>query len=124
MLLMLLIPQQRRINFVNKNLVEDLVALVLKNGIPVRNIPLQNLNLKCNDDMLLYVKKGIFWELINFCDNRTNYDSSLKYEPYGPVSLSMWLHSSNYTREYLYETEIQKDGYYCDHRNSKSWIFS
>lgn len=92
--------------------------------VPVRSIPLLDLNIKCNDDMLIYSDKGLFWELIDLCETRTDYDSSSKYEPYGPVSLSMWIHSSEYTREYLYETEIQKDGYYCDHKNLQSWKFS
>ena len=92
--------------------------------VPVRTYPLTEINTQMNDDMLIYSGKGLFWELIDLCESRTDYDPSLKYEPYGPVSLSRWLHSTDYTREYLYENEIQKDGYYCDHKNLQSWKFS
>ena len=63
-------------------------------------------------------------ELIDFAKKRTDIDSTKKYEPYGPVSLSMWLDKCKYSRIYMFEDEIQQDGYYCDHKNSQSWKFS
>lgn len=93
--------------------------------IPVRSLPRQKqVDIKTNDDMLVYTRKGIFHELLEFCFNRTDVDSSRKYEPLGPVSLSMWLHSTQYTREYMYEWEIQEKGTYCNHINKNSWKFS
>lgn len=92
--------------------------------VPVRTHPYSSINIKINDDMLIYSDKELFWELIDLCESRTDYDPSLKYEPYGPVSLSRWIHSSDYSREFLYESEIQKNGYYCEHKNLQSWKFS
>ena len=92
--------------------------------VPVRSIPgVKSINTKSNDDMLIYSRPGVFYELLEFINNRDDIDESKKYEPYGPVSLSQWLHSTNYTREYLYESEIQLDGYYCNHLNGQSWRF-
>lgn len=93
--------------------------------IPVRSFPREKeRDFKRNDDMLLYSKPGIFSELIDFAKNRTDIDSTKKYEPYGPVSLSMWLDKCKYSRIYMFEDEIQQNGYYCDHKNSQSWKFS
>ena len=93
--------------------------------IPVRSFPREKKrDLKRNDDMLLYSKPKIFGELIDFAKNRTDVDLTKKYEPYGPVSLSMWLGKCNYKRIYMFENEIQQDGYYCDHKNNQSWKFS
>lgn len=90
--------------------------------IPVRSFPNQeHINHRFNDDMLLYSDKSLFMELIKFCLNRKEYDTTVPYEPFGPVSLSMWVHSVDYTREYLYEWEIQKNGIYCNHFGSQSW---
>ena len=93
--------------------------------IPVRSRPREiKVDLKSNDDMLIYAQKGIFHEVLDFIDKRKDIDNTKKYEPYGPVSLSMWLHSTKYTREYLFENEIQENGYYCNHLNGRSWSFS
>jgi mannosyltransferase OCH1-like enzyme len=92
--------------------------------VPVRVHPLSKVNIQVNDDMLIYTKKDILWELIEVCEGRTDYDKKTEYEPYGPVSLSRWLHSSNYSREYLYENEIQKNGVYCEHRNLQGWKYN
>ena len=93
--------------------------------VPVRSRPMEKVpDIKSNDDMLIYTRQGIFYELLEFINTREDIDESKKYEPYGPLSLSRWLHKSNYTREYLYETEIQQNGYYCNHLNKGSWIFS
>jgi len=92
--------------------------------VPVRTLPRQKeIDLKCNDDMLIFSKPGLFHELLEHCFNRTDYDISKKYEPLGPVSLSGWLHSTNYSREYLYEWEIQENGSYCIHANRNSWKY-
>ena len=92
--------------------------------VPVRSIPgIKTVDLKSNDDMLIFARPGIFNELLEFINSRTDIDKSKKYEPYGPVSLSQWLHSTEYTREYLYESEIQVNGYYCNHLNGQSWRF-
>jgi len=93
--------------------------------VPVRSFPNQNsINYRFNDDMLLYSDKGLFGELIKFCFSRKDIDETSPYEPFGPVSLSKWLHSNDYTREYLYEWEIQKDGIYCSHLGNNSWKYS
>ena len=93
--------------------------------IPVRSFPREKyIDYKRNDDMLLYARKGIFNELLEFIDNREDIDYERGYEPYGPVSLSMWLHSSSYSRIYLHEKEIQENGYYCEHKNNMSWKVS
>ena len=91
--------------------------------IPVRKfLHLPELDID-NDDMLIYADKGLFWELIEFAVNRTDIGNE-KYEPFGPVSLSRWLQQVPYTREYMYEREIQSNGYYCNHLNGQSWRFS
>ena len=92
--------------------------------VPVRQHPRQKeIILKQNDDMLIYAKKGIFYDFLEFIDNRQDIDTTLKYEPYGPISLSRWLHFTDLKRIYLFEEEIQENGYYCDHKNKKSWNF-
>ena len=92
--------------------------------IPVRRQQhTQQVSVKDNDDMLLYTEKGLFYELLEYISQRTDIDLTQRYEPYGPVSLSMWLHSTDYTREYMYEGEIQSNGYYCNHNNGLSWKF-
>jgi|GEM_PF-4292113 len=93
--------------------------------VPVRSLPMGKVdNVRFNDDMLIYSRQGIFYELLEFINTREDIDESKKYEPYGPLSLSRWLDTSSFTREYLYETEIQQNGYYCNHLNKRSWIFS
>lgn len=93
--------------------------------VPVRSRPREkSVDFKSNDDMLIYARKGIFYELLEFINNREDIDTTKKYEPYGPVSLSMWLHNSDYSREYLFDNEIQENGYYCSHLNGRSWSFS
>lgn len=90
--------------------------------IPVRSLPGTNkVNFNTLDDMLLYSDKNIFGDLIQFARTRKDIDTTKKYEPFGPVSLSMWAKEVDYTREYLYEWEIQKNGIYCDHLGSQSW---
>lgn len=92
--------------------------------VPVRSWPLQQqINIRANDDMLIYAKKGLFNRLLEFIEKRKDIDYSRKYEPFGPVSLSKWLHSIKNSRIYLYESEIQKNGYYCNHINGESWRF-
>ena len=93
--------------------------------IPVRQQPRQKeIDLKMNDDMLIYARKGIFYELLDFIDNREDIDVTRPYEPYGPVSLSKWIHGNSYSKVYLFENEVQQNGYYCDHKNSQSWKFN
>lgn len=93
--------------------------------IPVRQFPQdKRVEYKRNDDMLLYARKGVFYDLLKFIDEREDYDFSKRYEPYGPVSLSRWVHSTKLKRVYLFEKEIQENGYYCEHNNSLSWKFS
>ena len=89
--------------------------------VPVRQFPFSAVNEKMNDDMLIYAEKGVLWDLIEYISKRTDIDQSKKYEPFGPVSLSLWLHKSDVTREYLYENQIQNNGYYCNHLNGQSW---
>ena len=89
--------------------------------VPVRQFPFNAVNEKMNDDMLIYADKGLLWDLIEYINKRTDVDESKKYEPFGPVSLSQWLHQTDITREYLYENQIQNNGYYCQHLNGQSW---
>jgi hypothetical protein len=92
--------------------------------IPVRSQQqTKQISVKDNDDMLIYTEKGLFYELLEYVNQRTGIDLTQRYEPYGPVSLSMWLHNTDYTREYMYEGEIQSNGYYCNHNNGLSWKF-
>jgi len=85
--------------------------------IPVRQLPgTSRINLHMNDDMLLYAEPGLFGGVLDTAFSRENYDRTADYEPVGPVSLSKWLHhDTEYTRMYLFEDEIQKDGKYCHH---------
>jgi len=93
--------------------------------IPVRSFPREKQrDFKRNDDMLVYAKPGIFGELIEFAKNRTDVDYSRKYEPFGPISLSMWLDQCSYSRIFMFEDEIQDNGYYCHHANKQGWKFS
>jgi len=93
--------------------------------VPVRSHPRQKqTNLKQNDDMLIYARKGIFYDLLEFINNRDDVDDLKKYDPYGPLSLSRWVHSTTLDTVYLYEEEIQQNGHYCSHNNNQSWIFS
>ena len=93
--------------------------------IPVRQYPRQRkINLHQNDDMLLYARKGVFKGLVQYMNDKEDIDYELKYDPYGPLSLSEWIHSTNLDLVYLYEKEIQENGYYCEHNNSMSWKFS
>ena len=93
--------------------------------IPVRSFPREKQrDFKRNDDMLVYAKPGIFGELIQFAKNRTDVDYSRKYEPFGPISLSMWLDQCSYSRIFMFEDEIQDNGYYCHHANKQGWKFS
>ena len=91
--------------------------------VPVRQFPFSVANEKMNDDMLIYAEKDLMWDLIEYISKRTDIDQSKKYEPFGPVSLSLWLHKSDVTREYLYENQIQVNGYYCNHLKGQSWKF-
>ena len=93
--------------------------------IPVRQFPREKkIDYKRNDDMLLYAKKGIFNQLLSFIEDREDIDYEKAYEPYGPISLSMWTHSTDHSILYLFENEIQENGYYCEHKNGLSWKFS
>ena len=93
--------------------------------IPVRQYPRERkIRYDRNDDMLLYAKKGVFNDLLSFIDFREDINYDLRYEPYGPISLSKWIHSTDLDRVYLFEGEIQENGYYCEHKNSLSWKFS
>lgn len=93
--------------------------------IPVRTrIGSSEIRLTDNDDMLLYTEQGLFYELLEFINQREDIDLTQKYEPYGPASLSMWIHKVPYTRVYMFENEIQENGYYCNHMNSRSWTFN
>jgi hypothetical protein len=89
--------------------------------VPVRSLPMFPISNKANDDMLIYADKGLMWSLIDFISKRDDIDESKKYEPFGPLSLSQWLHGGDITREYLYENQIQVNGYYCNHHNGQSW---
>ena len=89
--------------------------------VPVRSFPFFPPQETTNDDMLIYTDKGLLWDLIEYISKRTDIDESKKYEPFGPLSLSLWLHKSDVTREYLYENQIQVNGYYCNHLNGQSW---
>lgn len=90
--------------------------------IPVRSLLREDkVNYNNLDDMLLYSDKNIFGHLIQFAKTRTDIDESRPYEPFGPISLSRWAKEVNFTREYLYEWEIQKNGTYCHHLGSQSW---
>ena len=92
--------------------------------LPVRQYPRQRkINYKQNDDMLLYAGKGVFKDLVEYMNDKEDIDYELKYDPYGPLSLSDWIHETNYDIVYLYEKEIQENGYYCEHNNSLSWKF-
>jgi len=92
--------------------------------LPVRQYPRQRkINYKQNDDMLLYAEKGVFKDLVEYMNDKEDIDYELKYDPYGPLSLSDWIHETNYDIVYLYEKEIQENGYYCEHNNSLSWKF-
>ena len=94
--------------------------------VPVRSFPRQKeVNHKMNDDNILYAEKGVLFDLITFARNRKDVDTSKEYEPFGPISLSMWLHSrDDLPRKYMYEDEIQKYGSYCRHLNSTGWKIS
>lgn len=90
--------------------------------IPVRSLPgTQKVNHNHLDDMLLYSEKNIFGDLIQYSKLRKDIDNTKPYEPFGPISLSKWAKEVSFTREYLYEWEIQKNGIYCDHLGSQSW---
>lgn len=91
--------------------------------VPVRSRKNYLINVQSNDDMLIYSEKGIFYDLLEYINKRDDVDLTKKYEPFGPVSLSKWLHSSEYSREYLFESEIQENGYYCNHLNNRGWEF-
>jgi hypothetical protein len=93
--------------------------------VPVRQYANEKeIDYKRNDDMLIYAKKGLFNSLLEYINEREDYDFSKRYEPYGPVSLSRWIHSKDLDKVYLYEKEIQTNGYYCEHNNELSWQFS
>ena len=114
------IQWKRSINEIYSNKVKDRNFPDL--FVPVRSYPRQKtIDYKMNDDMLLYARKGICVNLLEFIENRKDLDLQKKYEPYGPISLSMWLHSTNLDRVYLYEDEIQEKGYYCQHKNNLGW---
>ena len=92
--------------------------------LPVRQYPRQRkINYRQNDDMLLYAGKGVFKGLVEYMNDKEDIDYELKYDPYGPLSLSDWIHETDYDIVYLFEKEIQENGYYCEHNNSLSWKF-
>jgi len=97
--------------------------------IPVRTLPRQKeVNLRMNDDCLLFTNPGHFFDLIEFAKARSllkSTDLTIPYEPFGPRAISEWIHKrTDLKRIYMFEDEIQVKGIYCDHANSKSWIFS
>ena len=97
--------------------------------IPVRILPRQKgVNLKMNDDCLLFSNPNHFFDLIQFCKDRAKRDDvdlSIPYEPLGPRAISEWIHKrKDLERIYMFEDEIQINGRYCHHANSKGWIFS
>lgn len=90
--------------------------------IPVRSFKNQKIvNFKMVDDMLLYVEKGLFENYLQFIRNRQDIDYTKPYEPYGPISLSKWLDTVDYSREFMFEWEIQDNGFYCSHINKRMW---
>jgi len=91
--------------------------------VPVRSLPMFPISNKANDDMLIYAPKGLMWKLLEHISKRKDIDDSRKYEPFGPISLSQWLHTNNIDCIFLYENQIQVDGYYCNHYNGQSWKY-
>jgi len=89
--------------------------------VPVRQFPFMPVNQKMNDDMLIYAEKGLLWNLIEYINQREDIDESKKYEPFGPISLSRWIHEMEINPVFLYENQIQENGYYCNHMNGQSW---
>ncbi len=89
--------------------------------VPVRQFPFSAVNEKMNDDMLIYAEKGLLWNLIEYISQREDIDESKKYEPFGPISLSRWIHKMEIDPVFLYENQIQNNGYYCNHMNGQSW---
>ncbi len=89
--------------------------------VPVRQFPFIPVNQKMNDDMLIYAEKGLLWSLVEYISQREDIDESKKYEPFGPISLSRWLHETETDSIFLYENQIQNNGYYCNHMNGQSW---
>lgn len=89
--------------------------------VPVRQFPFSAVNQKMNDDMLIYAEKGLLWSLIEYISQRKDIDESKKYEPFGPISLSRWVHETKTDPVFLYENQIQNNGYYCNHMNGQSW---
>ena len=69
----------------------------------------------------LYMQKGLLWNLIEYISQREDIDESKKYEPFGPISLSRWIHKMEIDPVFLYENQIQNNGYYCNHMNGQSW---
>lgn len=91
--------------------------------LPVRSLPWETeVNYKSLDDMLVFSKAGVFSDLLKYISNRTDIDIEKPFEPYGPVSLSKWVSDTNYNVVYMYEKEIQKNGYYCNHQNANLWL--
>ena len=90
--------------------------------VPVRSKPLTPTNITDNDDNLIYAEKGLFNGLLYHISQRKDIDTSKKYEPFGPISLSQWVHKKERNVVFLYEDEIQLNGHYCSHLNGESWI--
>jgi len=89
--------------------------------VPVRSFPFLPPQKTTNDDMLIYAEKGLLWNLIEYISQRKDIDESKKYEPFGPISLSRWVHEMEIDPVFLYENQIQNNGYYCNHMNGQSW---
>ncbi|MDB4343514.1 glycosyltransferase [bacterium] len=92
--------------------------------VPVRSNPMTPTKITDNDDNLIYAEKGLFNGLLYHISQRGDIDTTKKYEPFGPVSLSQWVHKKERNVIFLYEEEIQLNGYYCNHLNGESWRFS
>lgn len=92
--------------------------------VPVRSNPTSPTTITDNDDNLIYAEKGLFNGLLYHISQREDIDTAKKYEPFGPVSLSQWVHKKERNVIFLYEDEIQLNGYYCNHLNGESWRFN
>lgn len=125
-----------------KKSIDELYTDTLRNRnfpdaiVPVRNhvrlnAPYQKhlVQNSSHDDNLIYMRKGVMWGLLDYIQKRNDgeekpYVGEEKYEPFGPISLSQWLHDNrgNIDQLYMFENQIQNDGYYCDHLNVRGWI--
>ena len=83
-----------------------------------------------NDDCLIYAREGVMWGLLDYIQKRSDgeekpYVGEEKYEPFGPISLSQWLYDNrgDIKTVLMYENQIQNNGYYCNHLNTKGWLY-